>query len=78
MEKEHYSEESNKAFETAKLTSYWLYLAGIPEAVEYGKLINLENAIDPAVIPHSKDMCFLNPIIHEIRYGSINHYIRES
>ncbi|MBR1479229.1 MAG: hypothetical protein IJ608_14910 [Lachnospiraceae bacterium] len=78
MGKEHYSEESNKAFETAKLTSYWLYLAGIPEAVEYGKLIDLENAIDPGVIPHSKDMCFLNPIIHEIRYGSINHYIRES
>lgn len=78
MEKHNYSEESNKAFETAKLTSYWLYLAGIPEAIEYGELIGLMEGINPSQIPHSKDMCFLNPIIHEIRYSSINHYIRES
>ena len=70
-------ENANKAFETAKLTSYWLYLAGIPEAVEYAKLINLDS-MDPEAIPHSQDMCFLNPIIHEIRYKSINYYIRQS
>lgn len=78
MGEEHYLEKTNKAFETAKLTSYWLYLAGIPEAIEYGKLIDLEEEVDPNLIPHSKDMCFLNPIIHEIRYHSINHYIRQS
>ncbi len=78
MGNENFSEKSNKAFETAKLTSYWLCLAGIPEAIEYGKLINLDEEVDPKVIPHSEDMCFLNPIIHEIRYSSINHYIYES
>ncbi len=78
MDNKQFQKKSNKAFETAKLTSYWLYLAGIPEALEYGKLIGLEDGIDPTQIPHSKDMCFLNPIIHEIRYSSINHYIRQS
>jgi anti-anti-sigma factor len=78
MGNDTFREESNKAFETAKLTSYWLYLAGIPEAIEYGKLIGLEDGVDPEVIPYSKDMCFLNPIIHEIRYTSVNYYVRNS
>ena len=71
-------ENANEAFQTAKLTSYWLMLAGLPEAVEYGKMIGLDREIDPSVIPYSEKMCFLNPIIHEIRYTSINYYIRKS
>lgn len=78
MAGESYKEESNKAFETAKLTSYWLYLAGIEEAVEYGKIIGLDKGVNPEVIPHSRDMCFLNPIIHEIRYTSVNYYVEKS
>jgi anti-anti-sigma factor len=74
---ENFREDSNRAFETAKLTSYWLYLAQIPEALEFAGLIGLD-AMDAAAIPYSETMCFLNPIIHEIRYKSINHYIRTS
>lgn len=72
------AENANKAFETAKLTSYWLELAGLPEAVEYAKLIHLDEELNPEEIPHYEDMCFLNPIVHEIRYRAINHYIEES
>ena len=71
-------EKTNEAFQTAKLTSYWLELAGLPEAKEYAKLIHLGEELDPAMIPHSEDMCFLNPIIHEIRYSSINTFIENS
>ena len=70
-------EKSNEAFQTAKLTSYWLYLAGIPEAVEYAKLIGID-ATDPSVIPYHEVMCEINPIIHEIRYKAINEHIRSS
>lgn len=72
-----FKEDSNRAFETAKLTSYWLYLAGIPEALEFGKQIGLDK-MDASAIPYSEEMCFLNPIIQEIRYKSINRYIRAS
>ncbi len=72
------AENANEAFQTAKLTSYWLELAGLPEALEYAELIHLNQELDPAVIPHTEDMCFLNPIIHEIRYGSINEFIEHS
>lgn len=70
-------EKTNEAFQTAKLTSYWLYLAGIDEAVEYAKLINLDQ-MDSSQIPHYDVMKRINPIIHEIRYKSINEYIRKS
>ena len=70
-------EKTNEAFQTAKLTSYWLYLAGLDEAVEYAKLINL-NQMDGGQIPHYDVMKRINPIIHEIRYKSINEYIRKS
>ena len=72
------AEKANEAFQTAKLTSYWLELAGLPEAKEYAQLIHLEEELDPAMIPHSEDMCFLNPVIHEIRYSSINTFIENS
>ena len=74
---ENYKKESNRAFETAKLTSYWLYLAQIPEAVEFAELIGLDT-MNASVIPNAEEMCFLNPIIHEIRYKSVNYYIRRS
>ncbi len=74
---DNFKGDSNRAFETAKLTSYWLYLAGIPEALEFGKRIGLDK-MNASAIPYSEEMCFLNPIIHEIRYNSINHYIRSS
>lgn len=70
-------EKTNEAFQTAKLTSYWLYLAGLDEAVEYAKLINI-NQMDGGQIPHYDVMKRINPIIHEIRYKSINEYIRKS
>ena len=69
--------DANRAFETAKLTTYWLYLAGIPEALEFGKHIGVDK-MDASEIPFSEEMCFLNPIIHEIRYKSINYHIRKS
>ena len=72
------AENANEAFQTAKLTSYWLELAGLPEALEYAELIHLNQELDPAISPHTEDMCFLNPIIHEIRYGSINEFIEHS
>lgn len=72
------AEKTNAAFQTAKLTSYWLELAGLPEAVEYSRLIHLDQELDPKMILHSRDMCFLNPVIHEIRYGSINAFIERS
>ena len=75
---DYIEEKTNKAFETAKLTSYWLELAGVPEAVEYAKLIHLDEELNPEEIPHYEDMCFLNPIVHEIRYRAINHYIEQS
>lgn len=70
-------EKTNEAFQTAKLTSYWLYLAGLDEAVEYAKLINIDQ-MDSGQIPHYDVMKRINPIIHEIRYKSINEYIRKS
>ena len=69
--------DSNRAFETAKLTTYWLYLARVPEALDFGRLIGLDK-MDVSQIPNSDEMCRLNPIVHEIRYKSINHYIRTS
>ena len=71
-------EKTNEAFQTAKLTSYWLELAGLPEAIEYAGLIHLNEELNPEIIPHAKDMCFLNPIIHEIRYRAVNEAIERS
>ena len=46
------AEKTNAAFQTAKLTSYWLELAGLPEAVEYSRLIHLDQELeeDPDVL----------------------------
>ena len=73
----NFKKDSNRAFETAKLTTYWLYLAQVPEAIDFGRLIGIDK-MDASQTPNHEQMCYLNPIVHEIRYKSINHYIRTS
>ena len=72
------SNQANEAFNTAKLTAYWLSLAKVPEAVALTETLNIREQLNPDEIFAYEILEKVNPVIHEVRYSAINRYVEST